>query len=192
MGRKRLQPGERDHRGLRRRRSRVRGHDHTLNELASQRQIGLAEAAVVSRDGDGHIDVKDQVADESSRAPHQAGSAPHRHPRRTARGPARRGWAGGSLFDLAGAEDTDSVLSEMSKTVNVGRTSLLADVVEQSPEVVDSAMTRHSGTVVRRSVADVESEIAAAEATQREANPTRERSFARRAMTSATTRPMQR
>jgi hypothetical protein len=42
-------------------------------------------------------------------------------------------------------------------------------VAEQSPEVVDSAMARLSGTVVRRSVADVEAEIAAAEEAQREA-----------------------
>src|SRR4051812_50161947 len=35
-----------------------------LNELASQGQIGLAEAAVVIRDDDGHIDVKDQVAND--------------------------------------------------------------------------------------------------------------------------------
>jgi hypothetical protein len=57
----------------------------------------------------------------------------------------------------------------VSKTVRVGRTSLLAEVVEQSPEVVDAAMSRLSGTVIRRSVADVEAEIAAAEAAQREA-----------------------
>jgi len=61
------------------------------------------------------------------------------------------------------------VLSEMSKTVEVGRSSLLARVVEQSPEVVDSAMRRLSGTVVRRPVGDVEAEIAPAEAAQREA-----------------------
>src|SRR4051812_17903578 len=35
----------------------------TLKELASQGQIGLGEAAVLVRDEDGHIDVKDQIAD---------------------------------------------------------------------------------------------------------------------------------
>lgn len=48
-------------------------------------------------------------------------------------------------------------------------TTLLAEVVEQTPEVIDTAMSRMSGTVVRRSVDDVESEIAAAEEVQREA-----------------------
>ena len=35
-----------------------------LNELASQGQIGLDEAAVVNRGGDGQTDVKDQVAND--------------------------------------------------------------------------------------------------------------------------------
>jgi uncharacterized membrane protein len=79
------------------------------------------------------------------------------------------GVAVGSLFDLADADDTDSALTEVSKTVKVGRTSLLAQVEEQSPEVIDAAMADLSGTVVRRSVGDVEVEIAAAEDAQREA-----------------------
>ena len=57
----------------------------------------------------------------------------------------------------------------MSKTIKAGRLSLLAQVDEQSPEVIDAAMARLTGTVVRRSVADVEGEIAAAEEAQREA-----------------------
>jgi uncharacterized membrane protein len=145
----------------------------TLNQLASQGQIGLAEAAVVIRDDDGHIDVKDQVADDSFAGTASGGLVGLLigilgGPLGVLLGGAT-GLAVGSLFDLADAEDTDSVLSEMSKTVKVGRTSLLAHVVEQSPEVVDSAMTRLSGTVVRRPVAEVEAEIAAAEAAQREA-----------------------
>ena len=145
----------------------------TLNELASQGQIELAEAAVVIRDHDGHIDVKDQVADQSFAGTASGGLVGLLigilgGPLGVLLGGAT-GLAVGSLFDLADAEDTDSVLSEMSKTVKVDRTSLLAHVVEQSPEVVDSAMTRLSGTVVRRSVADVEAEIAAVEAAQREA-----------------------
>ncbi len=144
-----------------------------LNQLASQGQISLAEAAVVIREEDGHIDVKDQVADDSFAGTASGGLVGLLigilgGPLGVLLGGAT-GLAVGSLFDLADAEDTDSVLSEMSKTVKVGRTTLLAHVVEQSPEVVDNAMARMSGTVVRRSVADVEAEIAAAEAAQREA-----------------------
>jgi hypothetical protein len=57
----------------------------------------------------------------------------------------------------------------VSKTVAAGHNAVLAQVVEQSPEVVDTAMARLSGTVVRRPVYDVESEIAAAQEAQREA-----------------------
>src|SRR6185312_11383979 len=145
----------------------------TLNQLASQGQIGLTEAAVVIRGEDGHIDVKDQVADDSFAGTASGGLVGLLigilgGPLGVLLGGAT-GLAVGSLFDLDDAEATDSVLSEMSKTVKVGRTSLLAHVVEQSPEVVDSAMARLSGTVVRRPVADVEAEIAAAEDAQREA-----------------------
>ena len=145
----------------------------TLKELASQGQIGLDEAAVLVREDDGHIVVKDEVGD-----PGYAGTASGGlvglligilgGPLGVLLGGAT-GLAVGSLFDLADAEDSDSVLSEVSKTIKVGRTSLLAQVAEQSPEVFDSAMARLSGTVVRRSVADVEAEIAAAEEAQREA-----------------------
>jgi uncharacterized membrane protein len=145
----------------------------TLNELASQGQIGLVEATVVIRREDGRIDVKDQVADDGFAGTASGGLVGLLvgilgGPLGVLIGGAT-GLAVGSLFDLDDEEATDSVLGEVSKTVKVGRTSLLAQVVEQSPEVVDTAMTRLSGTVVRRSVADVEAEIAAAEAAQREA-----------------------
>lgn len=145
----------------------------TLNELASQGQIGLAEAAVVIRDEDGHIDIKDQVASDSWAGTASGGLVGLllgilAGPLGILLGGAT-GLAVGSLFDLADVEDTDSALTEVSKTVKVGRTSLLAQVEEQSPEVIDAAMARLSGTVVRRSVADIEYEIAAAEDAQREA-----------------------
>ena len=75
----------------------------------------------------------------------------------------------GSLVDLDEAEETESVLSQISASVRPGHTALLAQVTEQSPEVVDTAMARLGGTVLRRPVADVEAEIAAAEKAQREA-----------------------
>jgi hypothetical protein len=45
----------------------------------------------------------------------------------------------------------------------------VAEVVEQSAEVIDTAMAQLGGTVVRRSVDEVEAEIAAAARAQREA-----------------------
>jgi len=99
----------------------------TLKELASQGQIGLTEAAVLVRGDDGHIDLKDQVGD-----PGFAGTASGGlvglligilgGPLGVLLGGAT-GLAVGSLFDLADAEDSDSVLTDVSKTVKVGRTS---------------------------------------------------------------------
>jgi len=145
----------------------------TLNELASQGQIGLAEAAVVTRDDDGHIEVKDQTANAGLAGTASGGLVGLLigilgGPLGVLIGGAT-GLAVGSLFDLADADDTDSALTDVSKTIKVGRTSLLAEVGEQSPEVIDAAMARLSGTVVRRSILDVEAEIAAAEEAQREA-----------------------
>jgi uncharacterized membrane protein len=75
----------------------------------------------------------------------------------------------GSLFDLGEAEETQSVLSQISTSVRPGRTALLAQITEQSPEIVDVTMSRLGGTVLRRPVDEVEAEIAAVEQAQREA-----------------------
>ena len=75
----------------------------------------------------------------------------------------------GSLFDIDDVEKTESVLSEISKQVQPTRTAVLAQVKEQSPEVIDAAMARLGGEVMRRPVVHVEEEIAAAEEAQRKA-----------------------
>jgi uncharacterized membrane protein len=145
----------------------------TLKELDSQGQIHLAEAGVVTRGEDGRLDVKDEVADETLVGTASGGVVGLLigilgGPLGVLIGGAT-GVLVGSLYDLADADDTESVLSDVSKTVRVGRVAVLAQVGEQSPEVVDTAMARLSGTVMRRSVYDVEAEIAAAQDAQREA-----------------------
>ena len=75
----------------------------------------------------------------------------------------------GSLFDMDDEDETESVLSDISRSVRPGHTALLAQVTEQSPEVIDTAMVHLGGEVTRRSGVDVEDEIAAAEQAQREA-----------------------
>jgi len=57
----------------------------------------------------------------------------------------------------------------MSRTVHVGHPSVVAAVDEQSPEVIDAAVQRLDGTVLRLPLADVEAEIAAADEAQRAA-----------------------
>jgi uncharacterized membrane protein len=144
-----------------------------LGQLGTQGQVKVEEAAVVVRSDDGRVIVKDQIGDDSLVGTASGGLVGLLigvlgGPLGVLIGGAT-GLLAGSLYDLADADDTDSVLTDVSKTVRVGRTALLAQVDEQSPEVVDQAMANLSGTVVRRSVADVEAEIAAAQKAQREA-----------------------
>ncbi len=144
-----------------------------LKELESQGQVHTVGAAVVVRDEDGQVVVKDAVGDSGREGMATGGiigllvgilGGPF--------GVLLGGATGllwGSLFDVSRAEETESVLSAISQSVRVGQPVLLAEVDEQSGEVVDSAMSRLDGTVERHSLDDVEAEIAAAEEAQRAA-----------------------
>ena len=144
-----------------------------LKELDSQHQIDMTAAGVVFREQDGNLTVKDEVSDDSVTGTATGGiiglligvlAGPL--------GILIGGVTGllvGSLFDADDEDHSESVLSEIARAARVGHTTLLAEVDEQSPEVVDSAMSRLTGTVLRRSVLDVEAEIAAAEEAQKAA-----------------------
>ncbi|MFL5908772.1 MAG: DUF1269 domain-containing protein [Solirubrobacterales bacterium] len=145
----------------------------TLKELDDQDQVALTGAAVVMRNEDGSIDIKDEVGDIG-----YAGAATGGivglvigilgGPLGVLVGGAT-GVLIGSLFDMDDVDDSESVLSELSHSVRVGHTSLMAEVSEQSPEIVDAAVERLGGTIARRDVYDVEAEIAAAEDAQQAA-----------------------
>jgi uncharacterized membrane protein len=145
----------------------------TLKELDEQGQVALEGAAVVMRHEDGTIAIKDEVGDIG-----YAGTATGGvvglivgilgGPIGVLLGGAT-GVLLGSLFDLDDLDETDSVLSKMSRTVRVGHPSVVAEVDEQSPEVIDAAINRLDGTVLRLPLADVEAEIAATEEAQRAA-----------------------
>ena len=138
-----------------------------LKELDSQQRMGVQEAVVVVRGEDGQLVEKDGTQSE-----YLAGTASGGliglllgiigGPFGVLIGGAT-GQRLGSLYDLADYEDTDSALGAISSSVQAGRTALLADIVEQSPEVVDTAMSGVGGTVLRRAVDEVEAEIAIAE-----------------------------
>ena len=144
-----------------------------LRQLAAQGQIRIAGAAVVARDADGRVDVKSEVGDDPYVGTASGGiigllvgiiGGPV--------GVLLGGTYGalvGSLFDIDDLATTDSVLGEISKQVQPTRTALLAHVTEQSPEVIDTAMARLGGQVMRRPVFEVEQEIAAAQEAQRKA-----------------------
>ena len=144
-----------------------------LKQLDSQHQIEIAGAAVVTRDPDGHVDVKSEVGNESFAGTASGGVIGLLvgilgGPLGVLLG-GSYGLLVGSLFDIDEAATTESVLGDMSKQVQPTRTALLAQVTEQSPEVIDAAMTRLGGEVMRRPVVEVEEEIAVAQEAQRKA-----------------------
>jgi uncharacterized membrane protein len=144
-----------------------------LKELDSRGSVGVRGAAVVSREEDGRITIKDQFGGESSED--TAGGGLLGLLVGVLGGPlgvlvgGLTGLLVGSLFDEDDYDDTRSVLSDMSKSIRVGPPGLLAEVSEPAPEAVDAVMAHLNGTVVRRSAGDVELEIAAAEDAQRAA-----------------------
>jgi uncharacterized membrane protein len=144
-----------------------------LKELDSQHRVAIQEAAVVVRDEDGEVVEKDRI--ESTFVPSTVGVGLLGLLIGIIGGPVgmliggASGLLVGSLFDLYDSEETESVLSQFSSFTRVGHTTLLAVVAEQSSEVIDATMAALGGTVLRRSVYDVEAEIAASEEAQRKA-----------------------
>ena len=138
-----------------------------LKELDSQQRVGVQEAVVVVRGEDGKLVEKD-----GTQSDYMGGTASGGlmglllgvigGPFGVLIGGAT-GLMVGSLYDLADYDETESALGAISSSVQAGRTALLAEVVEGTPEVVDAAMSGVGGTVLRRPVAEVEAEIAVAE-----------------------------
>jgi uncharacterized membrane protein len=145
----------------------------TLKQLDSQGRAKLMGAAVVTRGDDGRVVVKDQFSGEEYGG--TAGGGLVGLLVGILGGPlgvlvgGATGVLLGSLWDLADVDETESALSQVSKTVQVGRTTLLAHMIEEHPEIVDADMAPLTGTVVRRPVYEVEAEIADAQEAQREA-----------------------
>jgi uncharacterized membrane protein len=83
------------------------------------------------------------------------------------------GWTGGLLvggaYDIRRADDSESVLGEISRYVPLGGTAIVAEVNEYAVEVVDKLMTGQGGTVYRRSADVVLAELEAVEDAYRKA-----------------------
>jgi uncharacterized membrane protein len=144
-----------------------------LKELDSQGQIEIAGAAVITRDPDGRVDVKSEVGNDPYVGTASGGTIGLLlgiigGPLGVLLG-GTYGALVGSLFDIDDVATTESVLGEISKQVQPTRTAVLAQVNEQSPEVIDAAMAGLGGQVMRRPVFEVEQEIAAAQDAQRKA-----------------------
>jgi uncharacterized membrane protein len=144
-----------------------------LKELDSQNRLKVEAAAVVARDDDGELVVKDRVGSDEFAGTASGGLIGLLvgiigGPLGVLIG-GTYGMLVGSVIDVGEVEESESVLAQISASVKPGHSALLAQVTEQSPEVVDTAMADLGGNVLRRPVDDVEAEIAAAETAQREA-----------------------
>jgi uncharacterized membrane protein len=144
-----------------------------LKELDEKGEVSVRSAAVVVRGDDGKITTEEHIGGDSWDGTASGGliglvigviGGPF--------GVLIGGATGlmvGSLFDMDDADESESSLADISKSVRVGAPALLADVFEENPVAIDAVMANLKGTVVRRSAADVEAEVAAAEEAQREA-----------------------
>jgi uncharacterized membrane protein len=144
-----------------------------LKELDSKDDVSVRGAAVVAREQDGRITIKDHFGQESFED--MAGGGLLGLLVGVIGGPlgvlvgGATGLLVGSLFDEDDDDNTRSVLTDISSSIRVGPPGLLAEVSEQDPTAIDAVMAHLDGTVVRRSVSDVELEIAAAQDAQRAA-----------------------
>jgi uncharacterized membrane protein len=75
----------------------------------------------------------------------------------------------GAAVDGHNADEADSVVSDISKSIQVGQTTVVAELVEERPETIDAAMSQLGGSVLRRPLDDVKSEVAVADKAQRQA-----------------------
>lgn len=144
-----------------------------LKELDGKGGVEVRGAAVVVRGEDGKVVIKDQTGEESIEGTVSGGLVGLLigvlgGPLGVLVGGAT-GVLVGSLFDEDDDDATESALSDISKSLRVGTTGLLADVSEADSTAIDAVMVNLGGTVLRRSANDVRAELAAAEEAQREA-----------------------
>jgi uncharacterized membrane protein len=79
------------------------------------------------------------------------------------------GFLVGSLADAHEVDEGDSVLADLSKTVQGDQAALLAELVEGDPAILDATMSDLGGRVLRRPVDEVSAEVAVADEAQRKA-----------------------
>jgi uncharacterized membrane protein len=138
-----------------------------LKSLSDQQKLTARSAAVVERDQNGTLQIKDSLDGDTGIA--TAGGGFVGMLLGVIGGPVGMllGFTGGALaggsFELRRADDQDEVLSQLNAAINPGHTVLVAQVNEPAVEVLDKAMDDLGGTVLRRSEADVLTELEAAE-----------------------------
>jgi uncharacterized membrane protein len=143
-----------------------------LRELESQGQLGIEGLALVSRNEDGQL-VENHLTDDAWTG--RAGGGLIGLLVGILGGPVgillggTAGVLAGALIDGRDADEADSVVSDVSKSIRVGETAVVAELVEDRPEIIDAAMAPLGGRVLRRPVDEVKAEVAAADQAQRAA-----------------------
>src|SRR5262245_5151224 len=139
----------------------------TLKSLSDQDKLTARSAAVVERDDAGKLDIKDSFDNEGGWPTAEGGLIGMLLG--VIGGPVGMvvGFPGGAVdggtFDLRHTDEQDEVLTQLNAAINPGHTVLVAQVNEPTYEVLDTAMGKLGGTVIRRSEADVLTELDAAE-----------------------------
>jgi uncharacterized membrane protein len=144
-----------------------------LKDLHGRELINLTAAAVVVRQADGHITVKDETA--NNELPPMAAGGMIGLLIGIIGGPlgvligGASGLLAGALIESDEEGTTESALAEMSRSVRVDHETLLAQLYEPNPGEIDQKMGLLGGTVLRERAETVEAEVAAAEHAEHEA-----------------------
>jgi uncharacterized membrane protein len=138
-----------------------------LKSLSDQQQLTARSAAVVERDEAGTLQIKDSFDAESGVATAGGGFVGTLlgaigGPYGMLLGLTGGALAGGS-FEMSRGDEQDEVLTQLNAAINPGHTVLVAQVNEPTEAVLDKAMADLDGVVVRRSEADVLTELEAAD-----------------------------
>ena len=138
-----------------------------LKSLSDKQELTARSAAVVERDSNGTLQIKDSFDAESGVATTGGGLVGMLlgvigGPYGMLLGLTGGALAGGS-FELNRGDEQDEVLTQLNAAINPGHTVLVAQVNEPTEAVLDKAMGDLGGVVVRRSEADVLTELEAAE-----------------------------
>src|SRR3954447_6765974 len=148
----------------------------SVRQLDATQQIVLRDAAVVSRSDTGQLSLRDETDDDDAPGTVTGGIVGLivgilGGPIGVLFGGAV-GLMAGSLYDLAGEEDTDSDLEHIARDIPNGTTALIAALGEYGRAPLDDAMRALDGSVSRYARADVEAELAAADRAARKARRT--------------------
>ena len=138
-----------------------------LKSLTDQKQLTARSAAVVERDQTGKLQMKDSFDADSGVATTGGGLVGMILGVIGGGVGMLLGLTGGALaggsFEMRRADEQDEVLTQINAAINPGHAVLVAQVNEPSVAVLDKAMGDLDGVVLRRSEADVLTELEAAE-----------------------------